>query len=111
MSNKAKAKGKGTVIKVIFLIVALLIVLFLGLIIYANSLGGNARDSGSKTMITVAIEKGSTTSDIGALLEKKKIINSGSAFKLYTAYKRLDGTYQAGTYALSPSMTDRKSVV
>ncbi|MST52129.1 endolytic transglycosylase MltG [Hornefia butyriciproducens] len=105
MSKKTKAKGKGTVIKVILLIVALLIVLFLGLIIYANSLGGNARDSGSKTMITVAIEKGSTTSDIGALLEKKKIINSGSAFKLYTAYKRLDGTYQAGTYALSPSMT------
>ena len=90
MSNKAKAKGKGTVIKVIFLIVALLIVLFLGLIIYANSLGGNARDYGSKTMITVTVEKGSTTSDIGALLEKKKIISSGSAFKLYTAYKRLD---------------------
>ncbi len=98
-------KGLGMGFRIIILILGMLLILLLAMIIYAQGIGDNAADPDDTTEVSFIVEEGATTSDIGDQLEKQKLVSSGNAFKLYSAYKHYDGTYQAGHYALSPSMT------
>lgn len=59
--------------------------------------------SGDPTHIRVTITKGSSPSEIGALLEEKKIIRSKLAFDIYTRLKDTRNNLQAGTFSLSPA--------
>ena len=106
MSRRKKARSETRMpLKLFIFFITVAIALFLGLFIYTNSIGDSVKDKGSKNEILVNVEKGSSTSSIGDLLKKKGIISSAAAFKIYTTFKRYDGTYQAGAYALSPSMS------
>lgn len=65
---------------------------------------------GSNEKIRTTITSGTSPSQIGQLLEEKKIIRSHLAFDIYT---RLSGTragLQAGTYSLSPSESTEQIV-
>lgn len=71
--------------------------------IYMNGLD-KAFDSSKADTVNITVEQGSTTGDIGALLEKEGIIGSADAFKYYSKFKGYDSKYQAGNYALAPAM-------
>lgn len=109
MSKRDKAaaagKGGGTVFRIIILILCMLIVMTLAIVIYAQGIGDNAADPNNKEEITFSVPEGSSTSAIGDLLKADGLIASADSFKLYSKFKHYDGTYQAGYYALSPSMT------
>lgn len=92
-------------IKKILLIIAIIIaVVFVASICYIKHLDKPLKPSNKDTQL-VKVEEGSTTTDIGNLLKEKKIISSSGDFKILSKIKKFDGHYQAGTYALSPSMT------
>lgn len=68
---------------------------------YNSQLAPLSQDA--QKLVPITIASGSTSKDIGALLEKEEVIRSSTAFELYT---RLSGTkdkLQAGTYRLKPS--------
>ena len=105
MSKKLNSKGKSSpVLTGIAAVLGFLLVVTLALIIYANGLGGSVFDADDTKEVIVTIEPGSTTNDIGDILEEQGIIGDGNSFKLYTMFKHYDGQYQAGSYAFSPSM-------
>ena len=62
-------------------------------------------DPNSTEEVAVVIEPGSTASDIGVLLEEKGLIRSAKAFYYYSKFKKLGSSYQAGSYAISKSMS------
>lgn len=75
---------------------------------YTLSLEPASRGNESRTRVEIV--SGSSPSQIGQLLEEKKLIRSGYAFDIYT---RLTGTrnkLQAGTYSLSPSESTKAIV-
>ncbi len=93
--------------KLLLVIVCTIIVLLIAgiaALIYINGLD-KAYDSSKSDTINVTVEMGSTTEDIGTLLQEEGIIESSSDFKFFSKVKGYDGKYQAGTYALAPSMT------
>lgn len=60
--------------------------------------------STSKTIKAISIPKGASSSDIGAILQKNKIIKNATAFKYYTKLKSLYG-FKSGYYNLFPNMS------
>ena len=93
--------------KLLLVIVCAIIVLLIAgiaALIYINGLD-KAYDSSKSDTINVTVEMGSTTEDIVTLLQEEGIIESSSDFKFFSKVKGYDGKYQAGTYALAPSMT------
>lgn len=62
-------------------------------------------DPSDFTLITFAVEKGSSTKRIAADLQEAELIHSSSAFVRKTKRQGYDGRYQAGTFQLSRSMT------
>lgn len=60
--------------------------------------------SANRQSQTVTIEKGATADEIAALLERKGLIRSAWAFKLYVKSKDVRGDLQAGTYEMAPSL-------
>lgn len=89
--------------KIIIAIIAVVILAVGAGFFYLNSLD-KAYDPEKKDTKIVTIESGSTTGDIGALLEKEGIIKGATSFKMFSKFKGYDGKYQAGTYGLAPSM-------
>ncbi|MGI6177772.1 MAG: endolytic transglycosylase MltG [Eubacterium sp.] len=62
-------------------------------------------ESGTESdIIDFTVESGMTTSDIAQALEDDGVIKSAFKFKVFSRRSGYDGTYQAGTYALSPAM-------
>jgi UPF0755 protein len=61
--------------------------------------------SNNQTTQLVTVGEGSTVDAIGQQLEKDGLIQSAWAFKLYVSTKQLRSNLQAGTYALSPSLS------
>ena len=89
---------------VIVCAITVLLIAGIAALIYINGLD-KAYDSSKSDTINVTVEMGSTTEDIGTLLQEEGIIESSSDFKFFSKVKGYDGKYQAGTYALAPSMT------
>ena len=65
---------------------------------------------GNETRTRVEIVSGSSPSQIGQLLEEKKLIRSSSAFDIYTRLTETRNKLQAGTYSLSPSESTKAIV-
>lgn len=59
--------------------------------------------SATQREITVVIEKGSTVSEIGDLLESKGLIRNATVFAQYVRNKGAQEELKAGTYSLRPS--------
>ena len=66
---------------------------------------GKPFDPGKTDPITVEIESGSGTDAISRNLVNSGIIKSSIEFKIYSKIKGYDGTFKAGRYSLSPSMS------
>lgn len=96
-------------LKWIILICGLIVVLFSALMIggytwYKNQL--TPLDSGKNThSIRFTIDSGDSLQDIAQKLEEKNIIHSAFALELYARFERPNSSFQAGTYALSPSQS------
>lgn len=60
--------------------------------------------------VRVSIADGSSPSQIGQLLEEKKLIRSSLAFDIYTRLSNTRSQLQAGVYTLSPSESTEKIV-
>ena len=65
---------------------------------------------GNETRTRVEIVFGSSPSQIGQLLEEKKLIRSSNAFDIYTRLTQTRNKLQAGTYSLSPSESTKAIV-
>lgn len=85
----------------IFLLIAVIIIAARFIWLYRAM--GMAADSQNDTKVTVTIPDGSSSREIGNILDKKGLLSSVSAFNMKTAF---DGAeYKAGTYQMAPSMT------
>ncbi|MGN0659815.1 MAG: endolytic transglycosylase MltG [Emergencia sp.] len=98
-----KKLAENRLILVLIIILAVILILFAGGMLYMNSLDTAFDSSRTDTQI-ITIEAGSTTEDIGQQLEDAGIIEDAGKFKYYSKFKGYDSRYQAGTYALAPSM-------
>lgn len=95
-------KNLSTIIKIIFVSCTLLIILFLSILIWYNSnINGKSDDLSN---IVVKIEMGSGNSKIADILEQSGVINSSTAFKIYTKLNNISNL-KAGTYSLNESMS------
>lgn len=65
---------------------------------------------GNETRTRVEITSGSSPSQIGRLLEEKRLIRSSFAFDIYTRLTDTRNRLQAGTYSLSPSESTKAIV-
>lgn len=96
------------IVRKITLTVLLIVVIVGGILMYniyryvATSL--QPLDTKNDQQIEVVIPTGSSNKTIGEILEKNKIIKSGTVFNYYTKFNNLTG-FQAGTYDFSPNMT------
>lgn len=99
---------KRRVFKVVLWILGLIVAIILTLCIggylwYTQSLTPvNGSDA---SRVRIEIESGASPTDIGQLLEEKKLIRSKEAFDIYTRLTETRSKLQAGTYSLSPSET------
>jgi len=64
----------------------------------------------SKQRITIEVPNGANDSDIAKLLLAKGLVRSELAFQYYVFQAGREGTLQAGTYDLSPSLTPSQIV-
>lgn len=64
-----------------------------------------AFNSSDTTAVAVTIPSGASTERIANILYEEGIIGDVKAFKLKSRLNNLDGTFQAGDYSFSPSMT------
>jgi len=64
-----------------------------------------AYDKKSTVYFDVTIPEGASTTRIGNILQENEIISSSLIFKIKSRLNNLDGSFQAGEYRLSPSMT------
>jgi UPF0755 protein len=97
---------KRAVVKVIVwaiaaVIAAAIIASVTGLIWYTNSLKPVSGDT--QQLIPLTVIAGSTPSDIGTQLRDAGLIQSVTAFDIYTRLSDTRGSLQAGSYRLSPS--------
>ncbi len=92
-------------IKIAIIVILLLLVGagFFGMS-YINGLD-EAYNPNSKEDVLIDIPMGSSTVDIGSILEQNGIIGSASKFKLFSKLNDYDEKYVAGVYLLSPRMT------
>ena len=98
-------KKKGGAAKYAVIIVLLLIVLAgVTVFMYLSGLGAAYRPD-DETVIQVDIPEGTYAAGISKILADNGIVKSESDFTMYTKIHKLGNRYQAGHYALSPSMT------
>jgi UPF0755 protein len=91
------------------IIVGLAILLVIGVYLwYMAALRPVSGSPAEKTRIHIV--QGSSLSDIGRLLEEKKLIQSYLAFDLYTRLSGVRSGLQAGVYSLAPSQSTEEIV-
>lgn len=104
---KGRKKENNMVRKIVLIIVAVLILTlsiagFFAYQYFTSSL--KPLDSKNEKLIQVEIPQGSSSKQIGQILEKNKIIKSGLVFSYYVKMNN-KANFQAGYYQMSPSMT------
>lgn len=96
-----------TVRKIVTICVSIFIILFIiatvSIYTYVNRALG-PMDKNSDEIVEVHIPIGSTSSDIGNILEEANIIRNANIFRYYVRYKNESG-FQAGDYQLAKNMS------
>ncbi len=96
---------KGKIALIIFLLIILLCGLFA--LNYVRGLE-EPFDAENNEEIILEVPMGSSTGDIAEILKTEGVIGDSTKFKLFSRFNDYDGNYQAGVYALSPSMTPKE---
>ena len=93
-------------------VAAVIIVLFVAAAIIVRSYyNNNLRPVSSSEQVTVlTIETGTSSTEIGEMLQAKGLIRSSSIFQWYIRTENVRDKMQAGTYALRPSMSVQEIV-
>lgn len=89
--------------KILIAVICVAVIIVAGAVFYITGLG-KALDSNDTQTVSVIISSGSSTGQIGHILEEEGIISSADKFKIWSRIKGYDSRYKAGTYTLSPSM-------
>lgn len=89
--------------KILIAVICVAVIMVAGAVFYIAGLG-KALDSNDTQTVSVIISSGSSTGQIGQILEEEGIIISADKFKIWSRIKGYDSRYKAGTYTLSPSM-------
>ena len=113
-SQRTKKKSKGPVVLLV-LLVLLVICAAVGYKVYQNRLEyyrnyNEAFDPDSDVEIDFTVPSGSGTQKIAELLEADGIIGDATTFRVKSKLCGYDGTWQAGNFKLSPSMTTEEIV-
>lgn len=108
--QKRKKQNNVKKITTIVVVVVCILLIVLGLLFshYWKS-GLEAADANNKKQYSVEIPVGSTTKQIGNILEKKGMIKSAFVFSYY-AKTHNKSAFQAGYYLISPSMTVKQVI-
>jgi UPF0755 protein len=94
--RKKKKSGCGVLVG---LLLAILIIAGAGIFYLSQEVKGSSRPES----VTVEIPQGSSTADIAAILRENGAIGNSLLFRAYSKYvAEADGTYQYGTFQLSP---------
>lgn len=103
------SKGKKNTVasRVIWTVVSIIVVLLVvvavtGYSYFKSGLKPLAPESNKRVEVKVPV--GSTSKQIGSILEEKKIVKSGFVFDYYVKSKKI-ANFKAGYYELKPSMT------
>ena len=89
--------------KILIAVICVAVIIVAGAVFYITGLG-KALESNDTQTVSVIISSGSSTGQIGQILEEEGIISSADKFKIWSRIKGYDSRYKAGTYTLSPSM-------
>ena len=105
--NKNKKKKKVTAGKIITVIVVLLILVVGGTGWYSYNFvksGIQPLDSKNTAVKSISIPAGSSSKQIGEILQRQSIIKNGMIFQYYTKFKNYS-EFKSGYYNLSPNMS------
>nr|WP_249316910.1 endolytic transglycosylase MltG [Bacillus sp. FJAT-50079] len=107
-NNLLERRNEAKIIRKIVAIIALIFILSaagvgIGGYIYIKS-ALQPLDANNNKPIDIEVPIGSSSTSIGKLLEKQGIIKNGTIFKYYVKFNNISG-FQAGNYAMTPSMT------
>lgn len=103
---------KSNALKIIIVILLLVALLGMGGYFFlTKDMNGPFKSIPSDAEVSmVEIPEGSSTVDIGTILERNGIIKDAKTFKIFSKIKGYDGKYLAGKYYLSPGMTTEEIV-
>ena len=102
------SKKRGGAGKYIFIILLLLVILgALTAFMYLQGLG-SAYKPDDKSYVQIEIPEGTHAAGISAILAENEVVRNARDFTLYSRLHKMSEKYQAGVYALSPSMTMKK---
>ncbi|OMP67600.1 endolytic transglycosylase MltG [Domibacillus epiphyticus] len=110
MSNKLyppAARKKGRLKRAVLLVLVLFLLMMAGGaagVYYIWQSAAKPADADSIEKVAVSIPLGSSLSSIARILEENGVVKNAALFKYYVKYKG-ESDFQAGHYALSPSMT------
>ncbi len=93
------SKGKKSTFIILIVILAIIIMMFIGFINLDKPM-----DPSSNESVSVVIPRGSATSDIASILEEKSVIDSAFKFKILSKIKGYDGKFKSGEYSFNKSM-------
>ena len=107
MAGKREKKKKGGFgIVILLLLIVFALIYIIASKVYTDYKNYNAvMDPQNEAHIDVTIPPGSTTTGIAEILFENGIIPDVKKFKLKSRLNGLDGTFQAGDYQFSPSMS------
>ena len=106
MAEYREKKKRGAGLGIVVLLIVFALSYILASKVYTDSRTYNvALDASDTALYAVHIPSGASTTTIANLLFEQGIIGDVKKFKLKSRLNGLDGTFQAGDYELSPSMT------
>ena len=108
-SPQKKPRSRKRIVLIILTVICSLIIAVLVAVFAWYELASKPVSSAANK-VRVQVVKGSSPTQIGRLLEEKKIIRSQLAFDIYTRLSGARNRLQAGTYRLSPSEPMEKVV-
>ena len=106
MAGKREKKKRGAGVLIVLLLVIFVLIYIIASKVFTDYKNYNeALDPSDTELVAVTIPAGSTTTGIAEILFENGIIPDVKKFKLKSRLNELDGTFQAGDYQFSPSMT------
>ena len=103
MDSNTRRKGGAVMIVVIILLLAAVLAAVTAFM-FLQTLGA-AYKPDDESYVQVTIPEGTPAVTISSILEENGVVRDAKRFTLYSKLHKLASKYQAGQYALSPSMT------